>query len=282
MGCLARKNNRKIVLDMDDALWYIQPDNTAYQHYQKGGEAYHNVTAIANEVDYITTTNGYLRNIIASKTNKSHNKIEVFPNYIDFNLYSHRSEFKDTVDIQLLHFGSSSHFKDLQDEEFCKAIDRLFREYPNLTLKTIGAMISKYKIRWGQRYSHDFGHVDLYTWVKEKMPIFLDQTDILVTPLTDNVYNKAKSSIKFIEGSSYKKPGVWQRIRQYEEVIKDGENGFLARTEDEWYFAIKRLIDDKVLRKKCGENAFKTTEEDWQIHKNIYRYANFFKRVLTS
>jgi len=279
MGAIARKNKRKIIMDMDDALWEVLPDNTAYQVF-KEKEVQEVVTCICNEVDYITTTNGYLRNVIANNSSKPYDKMKIMPNFIDLSLYKHRSPFKDTSTIQLLHFGSSSHVRSLQDEEFAKGIDRVFREYPNVVFKTVGALIPKYKNRWGRRYEHGFGDVDIYKWIKDKFPKFMDETDIIVAPLTDNVYNRCKSSIKFIEASSAKKPGVWQRIRQYEEVVDEGENGFLARTADEWFNSIKKLIDNKKLRKTIGENAFKTTKKDWQMKDHVNLYADLFKEAL--
>lgn len=36
------------------------------------------------------------------------------------------------------------------------------------------------------------------------------------------------------------------------ELIRDGENGFLATTEDEWYENLSLLIDNPELRKKMG------------------------------
>lgn len=279
MGAIARKHGRKIVLDLDDALWNVLPDNTAYEVFKKD-DVMKNVTSMCNEVDYMTCTNSYLRNIIAHNTSKRHDRIKVMPNFVDFELYSHRSPFKDTLNIQITHFGSSSHWKSLQDEEFAKGIDRIFREYPNVTFKTIGALIPKYKSRWGSRYSHDFGDVDIYKWVKDKFPGFMDETDIIVAPLSNNLYNRAKSSIKFCEASTAIKPGVWQRIRQYEEVIDEGENGFLANTAKEWYEGLRKLIADKELRRKVGRSAFKTVEEGWQMNDNIKLYADLFKEVL--
>jgi len=281
MGTLARKNNRKIVLDMDDALWHVLPDNTAYQVYKEKGTL-DVVTSICNEVDYVTCTNSYLRNVIVHQTLKNHAKVVILPNYIDFDLYNHRSPFKDTMAIQLTHFGSSSHFKSLQDEEFSKGIDMIFKEYPNVTFKTVGALIPKYKSRWGQRYNHDFGDTDIFKWIKDKFPGFMDETDIIVAPLTDNVYNRCKSSIKFIEASSAVKPGVWQRINQYEEVVEEGENGFLANTAKEWFQALKKLIDDKELRRRVGKKAFKTVKDGWQLKDHLADYASLFKKVIDS
>jgi len=280
MGCMARKNKRKIVLDMDDDLWDVGEDNTAYSAYKKGTEGIANVGAICKEVDFITTTNDYLRNVIAHKTKEPLSKIVVMPNRVNLDLYSHVSPFKDTMDIKLLHFGSSSHFKDLQSEAFNKGLDKILTEYPNVSLMTVGALIPKYKKRWGARYSHGFGDVDIYKWVTERFPIFMDQIDILVTPLTENTYNKCKSFIKFIEGSTAKKPGVWQRVRQYEKVVVEGENGYLAKTPNEWYQSLKRLIDNKKLRKSMGEEAYKTTKRDWQVKDGVDKYAQFFLKVL--
>ena len=279
MGTMARKYDRKIVLDMDDALWDVLPDNTAYEVYKRDSEGIKNFTAICNEVDYITCTNRYLKNVIAHNSAKYPDKIKIFPNYIDLDLYKHRSPFKDELQIQLTHFGSSSHWVSLQDEEFAKAIDRIFREYPNVTFKTVGALLPKYKARWGMRYNHDFGDVDIYKWIKDKFPGFMDETDIIVAPLSVNVYNRSKSSIKFLEASSAKKPGVYQRIRQYEEVVEEGKNGFLAGTAEEWYQSIKKLVDDKALRWGMGQKAFETVEKDWTIQKNVKKYADFFNSL---
>lgn len=279
MGCMVRKYGKKMVMDFDDNLWAILPDNTAYQVYKKGSEGIKVITSIANEVDYITCTNSYLKNAIAYNTLKQHEFIKVFPNYIDLDLYKYRPRFKDTQQIKLVHFGSSSHFTSLQSEEFNKGIDKIFKEYPNVVFKTVGAFIPKYKVRWGARYEHAFGDVDVYKWIKNRFPEVMREADILVTPLSDNTYNRSKSSIKFCEGSTAKKPGCWQDIRQYQEVVENGKNGFLCRTADDWYEAIKKLIDDKELRREMGKNAFKTVERDWQMKNHLDEYGQFFKKI---
>src|SRR5690606_35548857 len=121
------------------------------------------------------------------------------------------------------------------------------------------------------RYIVDYGHQDVYTWIKDYFPKFMDETDILVTPLAENRYTKCKSNIKFLEGSSAGKPGVWQNIRQYAETV-DGENGLLANRAEDWYKQIKLLIDNPKLREEMGKKAFKTVEDEWQIQKNVNLY----------
>ena len=282
MGAMARKHGVKLVLDLDDDLWDILPDNPAAEVFKKDGEAIKNFTAICNEVDYMTCTNSYLKNVIVHNTMKRHEQIKVFPNYIDLKLYSHRSLFKDTHQIQITHFGSTTHFIDLSSEGFIDGMDKILKEYPNVSVKFVGALLPSLKEKWGARYVHDYGHTDIFHWVqdKNKFPKFMDETDIVVAPLAENVYNRCKSSIKFLEASSAKKPGVWEKIRPYAEIV-DGTNGFLAHSSQEWYDKLKILIDDVVLRKKMGEEAFKTVKNDWQLKDHLKEYATFFKDILT-
>jgi glycosyltransferase involved in cell wall biosynthesis len=230
----------------------------------------------------MTTTNTHLKNVLLSHTTKRDDQIKIFPNYIDLDkLYTHRSPFKDTMAIQLYHYGSTTHFIDLDDKAFMEGVDRIFKEYPNVTFKTVGALMPKYKMKWGARYTNSYGDTDVYRWVKNKFAPLMDESDIMVVPLQDNRYTRSKSSIKFLEASSAKKPGVYANMRQYREVIDQGSNGFIASTAKEWYEALKELIDNKEHRRRMGENAFKTVKKDWQEKTHIKARADWFKSLLT-
>ena len=150
MGAMARHYKRKIIMDTDDDLHSLQQDNPAYAVYKKGGDGIRDLTAIYNEVDYLTTTNSHLKNVLLSHTYKRPEKIKVLPNYIDLRLYKHLSPFKNTLNIQLFHHGSTTHFQDLVEEEFMQGVDMIFKDYPNATFKTVGAFLPKYKMRWGR------------------------------------------------------------------------------------------------------------------------------------
>lgn len=279
MGAMARHYGRKIVMDFDDALWNIKEDNTAYSVFKKGSEAIKNITAIAREVDHITTTNNYLKNIVIKNTDKSHTQITAIDNYIDLSKYSHISPFKDTHQVTITHFGSTSHFNDIAHPAFTRALDRLMSEYPNIVFHTVGSFFSEFKMKYGQRYEQSFGDVDIYKWISKKYSIIMDNTDIVVAPLVPDVYNQAKSGTKFLETSSCKKPGVYQNLHQYQKYITDGVNGHLASNEQDWYKALKTLIDDKEHRRQIGENAYKTVLDN-QIQDHISKYASMFRLVL--
>jgi len=279
IGMLFRKYGKKIVFDIDDLIWEIQEDNSSYSTYKPGSEGRAVVTDIVNEVDYVTVTSNYLKNALISYTKKTPDKVVVFPNRIDLDLYKWRSKPVKKSTVRIGYFGSSSHFNDLSDKAFIDGVTRLMEEYPNLELLTIGAMLGGLKKKFGQRYINDFGHQNLYTWVgmmKDK----LKETDIYAVPLVDNTYTKSKSSIKFLEMGSTCKPGCWQDIRQYQEVVEHGVNGFLCKTADEWHDNLKKLIDSEELRIEMGQKAFESVRDGWQMSDHVKEYVDFFTKIM--
>ena len=152
-------------------------------------------------------------------------------------------------------------------------------EDPRIRLYTIGAMIQSLKKQFGSRYSTGFGDHDIYKWVK-LMPLMLEDVDFFVAPLVDCTYAKGKSGIKYLEYSSTHTPGVYQNIRQYQELITHGENGYLCETEADWYRSMKELCDVKE-RTRVGEAAYKNVKDNYTIQGNIKQYSEWFKQILT-
>jgi len=281
MGAFVHGLKKKIIMDIDDAIFYIRPDNATHDALMRdNGKLIYIVKCILDDVDRVTTTSSYLRNIICDKTYKRHPQVGVFPNYIDLDtLYTYRGLERSEQVITITHFGSTTHFEDLQQQAFFDGMNRIMREYPNVRFITVGAFIPKFRMQWGERYENQFGAEDIYAWIKNKFPYFMGQTDIVVSPLEVDIYNKAKSAIKFLEYSSAKKPGIYQNIRQYQEVISHGRNGFLAETADEWYISLKRLINNRILRTTIGDRAFRTAQ-DYQMKNHVREYAEFFATTL--
>jgi glycosyltransferase involved in cell wall biosynthesis len=112
----------------------------------------------------------------------------------------------------------------------------------------------------------------------------MGQTDIVVAPLQVTDFNRCKSGIKFLEYSAAKKPGVYQDIRQYQELAKDIpiKTGFLGGTERSWYESLTKLVKDEALRKEVGENAYQHVKNNFTIQGNINLYADYIKEVVSS
>jgi O-antigen biosynthesis protein len=83
--------------------------------------------------------------------------------------------------------------------------------------------------------------------------------DISIAPLTKQIFNDAKSNIKFLEASAFAVPSVCSPAEPFQSVIESGKNGMLAVTEQEWFECLETLVLDAKLRKRMGENARKST-----------------------
>lgn len=276
MGLLAQKYKKKLVCDVDDDLWSILTDNAAYDIFKKGSEGREIVKAVLGDVFHVTCTNSHLKHSLEANTKAK--GVSVLPNYVDLSVYKYRCEFKDRGYYKAIHFGSSTHAASLYSTDFIKAVDRIMKEYPNFSFLTIGTFIPELRRMWGQRYEQGFGDGDLMKWIK-LMPKFMDDVDFVLTPLINNTYNRSKSATKRWEASSYKIPFIGQHIRQYNEVIDNDVDGYLCSTEEQWYQAIKKMLDDPKKRKEIGEAGYERTVKDGQMKNNVWRYAEFFHEI---
>lgn len=96
--------------------------------------------------------------------------------------------------------------------------------------------------------------------------------DVWVAPYRDIPFNRAKYPTKFLESSILGIPLIASDIEPYRRVIRHGENGFLVRHEHEWGKYLKLLADDAGLRQSIGMTAraeasgsiLQATNAQWQ------------------
>lgn len=282
MGFNGEKNNCKIVIDLDDNVWQLTPDNPVFKNYHKGTEPLANLTSILHHSQYVTTTNSVLRNKICQFAERSYDreKTKVICNYVDLNKYDYKKIKKEKKErITILHAGSSTHWKDLTEGGFVGGLKRILKEYDNVDFVTIGNWIPEWVTIAGPRYKQINGKPDVYEYIDKLWPEMCALTDIVVVPLAYDEATICKSGIKYLEFSAGKVPGVYSDIRQYKELIEPGR-GFLARTEDEWYQALKKLIDSEELRREVGENAYQYVKDNWTIQGNIDKMAEWIKYIV--
>ena len=77
--------------------------------------------------------------------------------------------------------------------------------------------------------------------------------DINIIPLVINLFTEGKSDLKYYEAALVEVPSVASPTLVYQSAIEHGSNGFLARTRDDWYEALRTLIVDSDLRRAMGK-----------------------------
>ena len=75
-------------------------------------------------------------------------------------------------------------------------------------------------------------------------------------------------------------PVVAAAVGVNKEIIRDGVNGFLASTEDEWVEKITRLAGDADLRRRIGEAGRCTVEREYSVAVNAPRVAAVLRQAV--
>jgi glycosyltransferase involved in cell wall biosynthesis len=161
--------------------------------------------------------------------------------------YSGKRDDKGTIKIGYFS-GTTTH-----DNDFllaAEAILKILEEKEQVALCLGG------HLKIDERFEKFQGRVEILPYVYWRfLPFNIAAVDINIVPLKANVFNDAKSELKYFESALLKIPTVASPSESYAFAIRDGINGFLAATGAEWYKCLRLLIEDSALRKKMGEEA---------------------------
>lgn len=115
----------------------------------------------------------------------------------------------------------------------------------------------RFRLRVIGNFDYELPGVDLEVirWTAEREIEDLQGIDIGLYPLPMDDWVSGKSGLKAIQYMMMGLPCVATDVGTTPLIIRDGENGLLARTENDWLSALCRLLDDPDLRRRLGEAA---------------------------
>lgn len=223
--------------------------------------------------------------------------IQVIPNSIDFDLWPANSRPNDGL-IRLGLFGSNSHYGDWR--EIAEVMQRILKEFPNVRLcinpwfkaeAEQGKQFVELKSRRFQfpDYFEKLGLIDnLQVELHEPCEIQLwpkwlaaKGIDIGLAPLADTAFNLAKSNLKYLEYSTLRIPGVYEKLEPYGNDVEHGLNGFLASHPADWYSCIKRLVQNADLRRTMGNRAWLDVSQRYNQAHTVEKLVEFFKKTVS-
>jgi glycosyltransferase involved in cell wall biosynthesis len=103
--------------------------------------------------------------------------------------------------------------------------------------------------------------------------------DIGLYPLHDDLWELGKTSFKTIQYMAVGVPGVVSRVGTAKQIVRDGENGFLATSDDEWVEKICRLIEQPELRQRIGAAGRRTAVDDFSVASNAPKLLEVLQRA---
>jgi glycosyltransferase involved in cell wall biosynthesis len=101
----------------------------------------------------------------------------------------------------------------------------------------------------------------------EKIPQLLAAAEVVLIPFPNNEVSHAASPLKLFEAMAMRKTVIASRVSGVEQVIADGENGFLVDPDNvrEWAEKLEFVLRSEATVMKIGDRARRTVEEkfDW-------------------
>ena len=155
-------------------------------------------------------------------------------------------------------YGSGTKTHNIDFLEAAPALANILKENPNVRFRIIGYLeLPEY-------------FDDVQSQI-ERIPFcnyteyltYLSECDISIAPLENFVFNDAKSNIKYLEASITKVASVCSPRAAFADVIVNGENGFLADSEQQWHEAFATLIQNLELRDSMAQAAYRTVTETY-------------------
>jgi glycosyltransferase involved in cell wall biosynthesis len=97
--------------------------------------------------------------------------------------------------------------------------------------------------------------------------------DIGIMPVTDSPFARGKCAFKLIQYMAAGLPVVASPVGANCEVVEHGKNGYLAATQDDWYFMLRQLVDDPEMRRRMGEHGRDLVRRRYTVDAVWPRYA---------
>jgi glycosyltransferase involved in cell wall biosynthesis len=95
----------------------------------------------------------------------------------------------------------------------------------------------------------------------------LQQMAIGLMPLPDDEWTRGKCGFKGLLSMAMGAATVMSPVGVNTEIVRHGENGFLAASEDEWVELLCRLVDDAALRTRVGEAGRQTVVDRYSVRR---------------
>ncbi len=142
----------------------------------------------------------------------------------------------------------------------------------------------RFRLRVIGNFDYELEGVDLEVirWTAEREVQDLRAIDIGVYPLPLVEWVSGKSGLKAIQYMAFGIPCVATNVGTTPMLIRDGENGVLVRSEEEWLSALERLLDDPDLRRRLGQLARKDAVQRYSTRAVAEDYRRVIDQVMAT
>jgi glycosyltransferase involved in cell wall biosynthesis len=266
----ARAENKLVIYEVDDLIVEVPHDHISRSAFEP---VLAKILRGIVEADAVITSTPVLREYLAN----FNPNIWLIPNLIDDAIWKLKSPppvGQPEKSVVIGYMGGGSHLPDL--EMVKPVLLRLLDDYgPGIEVRFWGVqppgeLLEHPSVAWFPLNILDYAEFADYL-VQQKC-------DIFIAPLLDNLFNRCKSQIKFLEYAVMGVAGVYSRLEPYTSVITDHENGLLATTLEDWDACLRQMINSPDLRYRLSTNAQETLRRDWLLSDKYHQWLETYEQ----
>lgn len=276
---LSGKMGFRLIYEIDDIMFHEDiPEYNKFKPAFKSEEIRNNAIAMMQMADEITVTCDFMKQYYANKT--GHKNVTVIPNYPPkwwighyFNEKKISKDFDDNRNKpRILYAGSGAHFdvenRVNQNDDFRHVLQAIVDTRKKYQWVFLGAFPMALR-----QFVQD-GTFEYHPWemlYKYPEKIYNLNINMMVAPLQDNNFNKAKSDLKYIEACSYGLPIACQDLVTYSDAP------FKFKTGEEMIGCIETVLEKKSKYMSICQRARSYAESRWlENDDNINKYTELY------
>jgi glycosyltransferase involved in cell wall biosynthesis len=254
---IAKILRKKIIYDFDDAIWL---PNTSDSNNIVAGLKWHSKVGHICRWSYkISCGNPYL----ADYAKQFNENAIVNPTTIDTVLYHNRIKDQHTSGFTIGWTGTHSTIQYL--DMIVPILQKLEQRY-DFTFMVISNAPPAFELR----------SLKYLKWSKDSEIDDLLRFNIGIMPLTDDAWAKGKCGFKALQYMSLGIPAVVSPVGVNISIVDSGVNGMVCHDAIEWEAAIEKLITDRALTIRMGEEARKKIESHYSVISNSRNFISLF------
>ncbi len=261
------KTKAKVIFDFDDSIWKQQETETTANKALLWLKRPSKTADIIRLSDLIFAGNEYL----ASYARQYNSHVVIVPTTIDTDEYKPSYQKKSDNRICIGWSGSITTI-----DHFCFAIPALQK------LKAKYQDKIYFKVIGDKNYRNDQLGIQGIAWSKKDEISELQSFDIGIMPLPDDEWAKGKCGLKGLQYMALAIPTIMSPVGVNKDIIKDGEDGYLASGVEEWVSKISSLIESETLRQQMGQKGRQVVEDKYSVTANQSLYLRLFNELTAS
>ena len=292
----AKNKGKKIVTEVDDDYFNIPSWNPAYKYYHGRGEE---LVRFYKMSDAMTVTTEHLK----KEMSKYNDNVHCLPNSLDITSLDKLKDLEESEKFNHIKYltndqknisleeadkmmegktiigwgGSPTHLRDLQ--QATPALIKLCSENKDVMVIMMACSTDELMQSIPIDQMLLVNPVPIFLYSKN---LHVQKWDIGICPIEDNVFNRSKSNLKYLEFSYHNISCICSNVENYANTVTHRENGLLAENTDEsWYENLYELVNNKELRDHMSKNGEKLIREDYDIKEDFVGWYDLYQSLLS-